>query len=226
MIHSAFFTIVILFALHARAENIDTDEKNALKGFYDNLGGPNWTDKTGWEDLAEDQKTHVNTVLFGVTTFDTHVTKISLSNNNLVNSLPGNHINKFEHLEELIINGNNITGPFPKELCDLTQHKALVKIDISNNEMTGAIPLCFDSIVYDLPLTDLFIAQKKEYHFLCPIFNYKRVLNNDYKKAKKCSPTKMQEIVRYTGGSAILIAVLVSLGTLIHSRMKPKSIEL
>jgi hypothetical protein len=57
--------------------DIPPAECSALKDIYENTGGSNWTNKTGWGTSASACSWH------GVTCTSGHVTSISLGNNNL-----------------------------------------------------------------------------------------------------------------------------------------------
>lgn len=49
-----------------------------MDNFFDCMGGPDWTFRTGWTDKDGDLRDR-----FGVTVEHGHVTKISLAGNNL-----------------------------------------------------------------------------------------------------------------------------------------------
>ncbi len=104
--------------------SVPESERSALADLYNATGGAGWTNKTNW--LVDGQD--VNT-WHGVTVVEGRVTKIDLSNNNLIGAVPASFAN-LTALAELVLNNNQLTG-----LPDLSA-LALTTFNVSTNALT------------------------------------------------------------------------------------------
>ncbi|XP_074282210.1 receptor-like protein EIX1 isoform X1 [Silene latifolia] len=68
---------------------------------------------------------------------------INLTNNSISEPLPENLGHIMPNLELLLLANNQITGPIPRSLCQLT---SLSNLDIQNNRLSGVIPNCWANI--------------------------------------------------------------------------------
>ena len=118
--------------------SIATD-RAALEALYDATDGPNWTDSTNWKTDAPLGE------WFGVTTdTDGRVTTVALdghdgvnrNGNNLTGPIPP-ELGNLTNLTALTLAANDLTGPIPPELGSLTNLDSLF---LSGNNLTGAIP--------------------------------------------------------------------------------------
>ncbi|TRX59610.1 hypothetical protein FNH22_10720, partial [Fulvivirga sp. M361] len=141
----------------------DSTEIAFLRALYENTGGANWANSTGWPStsMAWDGITTLDQVKdwYGIKVEGGDVIELSLSHNNLegvvpssmssmtglrklileVNKLQGN-FPSLEHLVELIfvsIGNNRFEGPLPSELGNLTK---LSQFYLPSNRFTGAVP--------------------------------------------------------------------------------------
>ena len=110
----------------------ENPDKAALVALYNATGGDNWTNRDGWGDpdcgvCAWDR---VNCDVDG------NVIGISLSNNNLIGTLPP-EIGNFQYLESLSLSYNQLTGQIPASIGNLSTLKS---IRIESNSLSGSIP--------------------------------------------------------------------------------------
>lgn len=87
---------------------------------------------------------------FGVTVWDGHVTCINLESNNLAGPLPA-ELSNLTYLNYLYLGPNQLTGPIPPELGSLTNLRTLF---LRSNQLTGTIPEELGSLT-NLGLLDL-----------------------------------------------------------------------
>lgn len=107
-------------------------EYDALGTFYNQLGGPNWINRTNWGNPSKPADTW-----FGVTCSNGHITKLEINGNNLVGSLPA-ALQNLQYLEVLtIFNEHNMTGNIPPELGSLSY---LRELGFGNDDLSGPIP--------------------------------------------------------------------------------------
>ena len=103
----------------------------ALVALYSGMEGANWTNATNWastEPLGE---------WYGVTTdADGRVTELSLSDNNLQETIPV-QLGQLNNLVSLNLSINKLTGEIPTELAQLNN---LTGLDLGTNQLTGKIP--------------------------------------------------------------------------------------
>ncbi|PRP89670.1 putative leucine-rich repeat receptor-like protein kinase [Planoprotostelium fungivorum] len=104
------------------------DQLHALQSFYEQLGGPNWLEKSGWDgtDVCG---------FHGITCNGASVIKIELSSNGLSGNFPDIWAN-LSSLQSLILPENDITGTVPPSLSNCPD---LTYIDFSLCHMSGDI---------------------------------------------------------------------------------------
>lgn len=118
--------------------DIPQNEKDALRALYDNTGGANWTNKTGWDfnTPVTTWNSTTKTGWYGVYVIDGHVTSVVISNNNLTGQIP-KEIGQLKYLQLLHFNSNKLTGNIPIEIGQLTN---LRSISLTGNKLSGSIP--------------------------------------------------------------------------------------
>jgi Leucine-rich repeat (LRR) protein len=110
-------------------------EYDALIAFYNSTGGPNWDTKFGWSTANPNVIEDVST-WFGITTTNGHVTGIDFSYNNISGPIPP----EIGNLTELItfrVNQSGLNGSLPSTIGNLTNLQVL---DLLNCQLSGAIP--------------------------------------------------------------------------------------
>ncbi len=113
---------------------VPQSEKDALIALYNATDGPNWYRHNNWntsQPLASWDGINTQTIN-GVE----HVTEIYLYNNNLSGQLP-TEIGNLTKLTYLSLSGNQLTGSIPTEIGNLTE---LTYLSLSGNQLTGSIP--------------------------------------------------------------------------------------
>ena len=121
---------------------VQTPQRRALIAFYNATNGDAWTDNSGWKTppLYPDGFAMPGTeaAWHGLTIdpVTQSVTIISLSDNNLVGSIPA-EIGGLAGLREIHLSNNHLTGSIPPEMGDLTR---LYKLSMANNLLSGPIP--------------------------------------------------------------------------------------
>ena len=112
-------------------------DRDELVEFYEDTGGPNWTDDTDWLSHAPLDDWH------GVDTgMDDRVTGLELPSNNLSGPIP-TVLGDLTGLEVLDLSRNGLTGEIPSELGGLT---SLTSLDLSANDLDQAIPSALGSL--------------------------------------------------------------------------------
>ena len=107
------------------------DDRAALVALYNSTDGANWTNNTNWNTTA------TLDTWYGVeTNSNGRVTGLELTGNNLVGPLPAK-LGDLSKLKLLYLNNNQLSGTIPAELGDLSNLSDLI---LSNNGLTGAIP--------------------------------------------------------------------------------------
>jgi len=117
------------------------DDWTALKAFYEDAIGDNWTNRSGWDIMINNQNSPPANCdlssLFGVH-FDEQgrVDLINLPNNNLNGSISP-EIDKLSNLSWLILNNNQLSGSIPAQMGNLSN---LSVLELNSNKFTGTIP--------------------------------------------------------------------------------------
>ena len=115
---------------------------NLLIDFYNETAGPNWINKTGWQEGANNLNCNVCNWYGVVCNDDQRVIELNLGNNNLTGTIPGS-ITQIDKLRKLNLYSNNLSGPLPTYLNQLS---FLSYLDFGRNEFTGPIPLSISQI--------------------------------------------------------------------------------
>ncbi|MFT4606111.1 MAG: sugar lactone lactonase YvrE, partial [Rhodothermales bacterium] len=117
------------------AASTNAADTAVLVELYNAAAGASWTNKTGW--LAGDPAGW-----YGVTVVASRVTKIRLSGNNLVGTLPAS-LGSLTALQVLDLGTNSLSGGIPGALSGAT---SLRKLNLYENALTGSIPSSLGSI--------------------------------------------------------------------------------
>eukprot|EP00903_Cladosiphon_okamuranus_P015921 g14706.t1 len=113
----------------------ERQEKWALHCLYQSTEGSEWACNEGWENLFEADPSS----LYGVSTENGRVIKISLGSNNLEGRLPV-QLQNLVHLRELSLPGNKLFGKIPAALWDLP---CLRVVALHGNSFTATPPGTF-----------------------------------------------------------------------------------
>ena len=106
-------------------------DRAALIALFTATGGSNWTNRTNWSSDTPIREWH------GVTTdANGRVTRLHLHENNLQGPIPL-ELGNLTNLEELGLFGNGLTGQIPPELGNLGNLKELW---VDENALTGTLP--------------------------------------------------------------------------------------
>ncbi len=121
----------LMLAITQAVAVIPASERNALQTLYVSTNGASWTNNTNWNGAVGTECTWQ-----GVTCSagNANVTRIELSSNNLVGSIPT--LSAFTSLQVFQVNSNSLTGSIPS-LSGLT---ALAVFRVQGNGLTGSIP--------------------------------------------------------------------------------------
>jgi gliding motility-associated-like protein len=136
-----FFIISIMIlagifrTTNVMAQAVNVTDSLTLVSIYNNTGGPNWFNHTGWL---------IGPVVnwFGVTLMNNKVDDLALDGNNLTGSLP-NSIGNFTAIEGMELGDNKLTGSIPTSIGNL---KILRSLTLENNLLTGTIPSSIGTI--------------------------------------------------------------------------------
>ena len=115
---------------------IPEGECEALVAFYQDMGGPGWTNRSGW------LTTSTPCTWYGVTCASGHVTRLELNQNLLLGNL-SSQLGNLRYLRRLSLYENQITGAIPAELANLAD---LQVITLASNQLTGTIPTWFGNL--------------------------------------------------------------------------------
>ena len=109
----------------------DPADRAALMALYEATDGKNWTDSANWGTDEPFDYWH------GVVTDEAgRVAKLDLHINNLSGPMPP-ELGDVSNLRVLVLEGNDLTGPLPPELGDLSN---LERLNLSGNNLTGPLP--------------------------------------------------------------------------------------
>ena len=106
-------------------------ECEALVALYNSTDGANWSSNSGWLD------TNTPCSWYGVRCSAGHVTRLSLSYNQLTGGIPP-ELGNLANLQGLSLWGNQLSGSIPPQLSNLTNLQDLYLYD---NQLSGSIPL-------------------------------------------------------------------------------------
>ncbi len=112
-------------------------EWHALKALYQSTDGDNWTNHSNW-DMNRTSLPSSNSLnqWYGVTMNDDHVTELILPNNGLTGALPS-QLQYLTNLQVLDLQENNLSGSISPWINSLS---SLVKLRLQQNRLTGSIP--------------------------------------------------------------------------------------
>ncbi|NJO16773.1 MAG: choice-of-anchor D domain-containing protein [Thioploca sp.] len=110
--------------------DIPKEECQALLDLYNSTQGPNWGNKTGWNE------TDTPCSWYGIKCDNGQVYSLELPENKLSGTL-SNSLEKLSLLDSLYLSGNQLTGPIPESLGNLSN---LYILALSGNQLTGSIP--------------------------------------------------------------------------------------
>ena len=106
-------------------------DRGVLIDFFNSTNGQNWYNSTNWLSEKSLGEWH------GVSVdHEEHVTELRLIDNNLTGSIPSD-LSKLTQLQTLVLFGSEITGSIPPEIALLRHLKIL---NLSLNQLTGSIP--------------------------------------------------------------------------------------
>jgi len=166
-----FYTLIMVaFILLQNAKaQVSTADFQFLEDLYNNTGGVNWTNNTGW-NLAGGASSVTN-AWYGVTVSGGRLTGIDLHNNGLVgfippsisgadalvniylseNALSGSipNLSALLNLQFLELFANQLSGAFPANLSNTVR-----VIRLNNNQFTGSLPATLPSALEQLIIND------------------------------------------------------------------------
>ena len=121
-------------------EAIPSTERTALIVLYNNTDGDNWTNNSGWKTPPLDADGFAmpgtENTWTGITVDADHVVEINLTSNNLSGTIP-TELADLSNLVILDLSENNLTGSIPVELGGLTNLEQLM---LNTNQLSGPIP--------------------------------------------------------------------------------------
>ncbi len=121
-------------------------ERSALIALYDSTDGDNWTNNSGWKNPPLDADGFAmpgeETNWYGVTVAGEHVIQLWLGDNSLSGPIPPD-LGDLSNLQGLYLFTNSLTGPIPPELGDLSN---LIHLVLFNNSLSGSIPPALGSV--------------------------------------------------------------------------------
>lgn len=148
----------------------DHPDYAALEAFYNATGGDNWTDNTGWLGNCDPcGNIGANNPWSGINCIANRVTALTFgAGSNLVGYLP-EELGDLDALEHINLNGSDgFTGGLPESMCNLSNIR---NISISNFELGGSIPACFEDLVN---LQTLYL---QENNFVGPLPDFSNATN-------------------------------------------------
>jgi len=128
---------------------IPIEERDALIALYNGTGGDGWTDNTGWKTDSDFSPSGSECTWYGISCSGDHVTQINLYSNHLTGSLPA-ALSDLTSLTALALDNNQLTGTIPTQLDTLKDSLQILKL--SHNKLTGGIPAELGSLAELLTL--------------------------------------------------------------------------
>jgi len=127
------FSLLVVFEGTAIAQGcvgIPWSECQILRILYNETGGSEWSNDSGWfsNELVNDW--------YGIRVEDGHVTSINLIHNRLIGETP-KELGSLEKLTNLNLEENGLSGEIPPELGNLEN---LISLYLANNDLSGGIP--------------------------------------------------------------------------------------
>jgi Leucine-rich repeat (LRR) protein len=141
--------VTALVGIRCAAAQVSKPEREALLALYENTGGVNWRNNSGWGGPPGTE-----CEWYGVTCRDGHVVELNLSANGLAGPLP-EKMGNLTHLSYLVLDTNRLSGNIPPELGRLTNLRLL---SLSANQLTGGIPSELGNLI---KLTDLYLSDNR-----------------------------------------------------------------
>lgn len=111
---------------------IPASERAALIAIYNKTGGASWANNSNWLGAPGTECSWFGVLCNQSPNF---VAILNLPGNNLTGPLPA-ELAQLTNLQQLYLGGNKLTGSIPKELAALP----LMNLSLSSNLLTGAIP--------------------------------------------------------------------------------------
>ncbi len=111
-------------------------ERNALLALFNQTDGPNWWYQDWKNPDGTFKAAGTESTWYGITIENEHVVEIDLAYNDLTGPIPPELAN-LTQLRELALYWNYLSGTIPTELGSLT---LLEYLDLDENELTGTIP--------------------------------------------------------------------------------------
>eukprot|EP01012_Entosiphon_sulcatum_P052140 TRINITY_DN7164_c0_g1_i2.p1 TRINITY_DN7164_c0_g1~~TRINITY_DN7164_c0_g1_i2.p1 ORF type:complete len:999 (-),score=148.49 TRINITY_DN7164_c0_g1_i2:58-3054(-) len=134
------FALFVLFSvlplIHA---NLTEEQVRTLQELFGSTNGPQWKNKTNWNNgydpcgNATANVTNWEGVVCAATDNTFTVVNLVLAANNLVGGLPAKLFQLFPYLEQILIQGNQISGALP----DLSMNTRLKGLIASDNKFSG-----------------------------------------------------------------------------------------
>lgn len=118
---------------------IPSTERDALVALYDATGGASWTERQNWLGAAGTECTWRGVVCDQA---GEHVVELGLWSNNLSGPLPA-AISGLTRLQNAYLCCNHLSGAIPESVGGLTQ---LVRLYLYSNELTGPLPESFGQL--------------------------------------------------------------------------------
>ncbi len=124
---------------------------DALMALYNSTDGANWNINTGWAEGAAGLDCDVCAWPGVVCDGNGRVTGLNGNSNNLTGPLPA-EIGDLSQLQYLVLVGNNLSGSLPSTIGNLEQ---LILLYLNQNNLSGTIPASFGNLdnLVDLGLT-------------------------------------------------------------------------
>ena len=134
--------------------DIPASEKAALKALYDNNGGSNWSNRSGWDFSTPVTSWNFQTQTggwYGITVVNGHVEGITMVRQNITGILPD--LTPLTYLKQLHLGNNNLTPQnFPSWVTNLNN---LEQLGLGGCNLNGAFP----NLSSLQKLTDLSLSQ-------------------------------------------------------------------